>query len=70
MGVQEGRGQLNKALKELMLRWAETQSSWNDAMSRQFEEKFLRQLELDLRHATGAMDQMAVILHQIHRDCE
>jgi hypothetical protein len=30
----------------------------------------LEPIERDLRTAVGAMDQMAVLLHQIYRDCE
>jgi len=70
MGVYEGRGQLNKSMKELMHRWIETKSSWDDIRSRQFEEEHLISLESDLRNALSAMDHMAVILNQIHRDCE
>ena len=28
MGVYEGRGQLSKSIKELLLRWNETRMSW------------------------------------------
>jgi len=70
MGVYEGRGQLNKALKELLHRWIETKSSWDDIRARQFEETYLTPLETDLRSALAAMDHMAIILSQIDRDCE
>ena len=70
MGVYEARGSLDKAFKELMLKWAEVKMSWDDPMSRAFEEKFLASMQMDLRNATGAMDQMAVLLHQIYHDCE
>ncbi len=70
MGVFEGRAQLGKSMKELMLHWSETKMSWDDSQSKQFEEKFLAPMEADLRNAVGAMDHMAVILQQIRRDCE
>ncbi len=70
MGVYEGRGTLGKALKELLARWAETRVSWDDAVSRQFEEKYLRPLESDLKSALGALDHMATVLQQVQRDCE
>jgi hypothetical protein len=70
MGVYEARGSLDKAFKELMLKWAEVKMSWDDPMSRSFEERFLASLQMDLRNAMGAMDQMAVLLHQIYHDCE
>lgn len=70
MGVHEGMGQLSKAMKELSMRWNETKSGWGDANAREFEKKFLEPIERDMRAAVGAMDQMAVLLHQIYRDCE
>ncbi|MGH7213576.1 MAG: hypothetical protein ACREIT_02250 [Tepidisphaeraceae bacterium] len=70
MGVHEGRGQLSKAMKELMLHWAETKSSWSDPRGEEFEKKYLEPLEQSLRGAAGAMDQMATLLATIRRDCE
>lgn len=69
MGVHEGRGQLTRALAELMLRWNETKVSWDDANSRHFEKTVLEPLELDLRSALSAMDHMSQLLGQIRRDC-
>src|SRR5688500_13000250 len=51
MGVHEARGTLSKAMKELMLRWSDVKSNWDDVQSRQFEETYLRNLEADLRVA-------------------
>lgn len=69
MGVYEARGMLEKSMKELTLKWAETRHSWDDAMSRAFEEKYLANLQMDMRNAVGAMDQMAVLLQQAYHDC-
>jgi hypothetical protein len=70
MGVYEGRGQLSKQMKLLLMRWSETRSEWDDANAEQFERTFLQPMEMDLRSATSAMDQMAVLIGQIKRDCE
>lgn len=70
MGVHEGRGQLAKAMKELMHRWLDTKSNWRDAVSEKFEEDHLRPLEMDLKAATAAMDHAGQVLAQARRDCE
>ena len=70
MGVHESRGNLTKAFKELMLRWAETKGQWNDARSEQFEQQYLFELENDLRQAGSAMDQIGILINQARRDCE
>jgi predicted secreted Zn-dependent protease len=69
MGVYEGRGQLAKATKELLSRWAETKGDWDDAVSQNFEKRFLVMLEMDIRAATSAMDTMAQVLAAVRRDC-
>ena len=70
MSVHESRGNLAKALKELSLRWAEARRNWDDAQALDFEDKYMRELEANLRSAGSAMDQMAVLLTQAKRDCE
>ncbi|HEX2972331.1 MAG TPA: hypothetical protein VHP11_08350 [Tepidisphaeraceae bacterium] len=70
MGVYEGRAQLTKAMKQLRLQWTQTTSEWHDTMSKDFEEKHLLTLEMDLKSALSAMDHMATLLQQAHRDCE
>lgn len=69
MGVYEGRGQLAKATKELLARWAETKGDWDDSVSQNFEKRFLVALEMDVRSATAAMDIMAQVLTTVKRDC-
>jgi len=70
MSVHESRGNLAKAIKELTLRWTEARQNWDDAQALDFEDKFIRELEANIRSAGSAMDQIAVLLTQARRDCE
>lgn len=70
MGVYEGRGQLSRAMKELMQKWLDAKSSWDDVNAERFDEKYLQPLEHDLRTAVSAMDTMAVLISQAHHDCD
>jgi hypothetical protein len=70
MGMHEGRARLGKSVRELLGRWAQTRTHWNDAQAKAFETRNLVPLEMDLRQAVGAMDQMAQVLQQIRRDCQ
>jgi hypothetical protein len=70
MGVYEGRGNLSKAMKTLLTRWADARMEWNDSRAVEFEQKFLQPLEVDLRSAVGAMDHMAVLLAKIRQECQ
>lgn len=69
MGMVEGRATLRKSMKELMMRWAETKSQWNDANAAAFESKYLVPLEADAKKAVNAMDQMSQILQRIKQEC-
>ncbi len=70
MGVYEGRGQLSRGMKDLLNRWTEAKSSWDDANSERFEEKYMLPLEQGMRTAVSAMDTMAVLIAQAHHDCD
>ena len=69
MGVEDGAGRLNKAMRELMARWEEARTGWDDAVSRGFEGRYLGPLAMDVKTATAAMSQMAALLDRIRRDC-
>lgn len=69
MGVYEGRGQIGKSMKELMQKWIETKSDWDDSMSEKIENDCLRLLEMDVRNASGAMEHIAQVIAQIKSDC-
>jgi hypothetical protein len=70
MGLEESRGKIGRGMRDLMALWASTQVHWNDDNTKAFEEKYLRSMEMDIKVAAGAMDQMAALLSQIRRECE
>jgi hypothetical protein len=70
MGVYEARGQLSKAMKDLILRWNEAKMDWDDAAARAFETNVLEPLERDAKNAATAMDSAAEVIAQVRRECE
>jgi hypothetical protein len=70
MGLQESRGKLSRSLQDLTALWVSTRVHWSDANAEAFEEKYLKPLEMDVRVAASAMDEMASLLTKIRRDCE
>ncbi len=69
MSLQASRVRLEHALQELLVRWDEVKARWDDAMSRDFEERHLRPLEPRIRNAMAAMEKMAEKLDRARRDC-
>lgn len=70
MGLYEGRGNLNKGLKDLMARWYMTRQDWSDVVADEFEKKYLEPMEVALKSAISAMDQMAQTLSRVDSDCK
>lgn len=70
MGVYEARGQLSKALKDLVLRWNEAKMDWDDSAAREFEKEVLELLQRDARNAVSAIDSAAEVLAEVRRECE
>ena len=69
MGVYEGRGQLTKAMRDLLFRWQEARGAWDDPVSKDVEEKFIVPLEQHMKNALSAMDHMGAVLQQVKHDC-
>jgi hypothetical protein len=70
MGLYEGRGNLNKGFKDLSLRWQATKQDWDDSVSEEFEKTYIEPVEMALRTAISAMDQVAQVLSRVDRDCK
>jgi hypothetical protein len=70
MGLYEGRGNLNKSLKDLLMKWDQTKLDWSDEVAEEFEKNYLEPLEMTLQQAVAAMDHMAQVLAKVDRDCK
>jgi hypothetical protein len=70
MAMQDSRAKLARGIRDLMELWSATKMEWNDANAVHFEEAFLQPLQMDLRSAANAMDQMAALLSQIQHQCD
>lgn len=70
MSLTIASGQLSDARKTLLARWDGLRRTWNDDVASRFEERFIAQLDRDLRDAAQAMGQMDGKLRQIRRECE
>ena len=68
--LNTGEGRLTRATKRLKEQWAETKSHWDDAMSQQFEESFLRPLGPEVQLAVAAIHRLAELLEDAEKECE
>jgi hypothetical protein len=70
MSLAMGSAQLQDARKTLLMRWSTLRQSWSDGVADRFEDRFVAQLDRELRDAAAAMAQMDTRIRQIRRECE
>jgi len=64
--LSTGRIKLHSAMKTLKARWETTQTDWNDAVSREFEENTFVPLEQQVAATLRAIDRLAQAIEQLH----
>ena len=57
------------AMKDLMVHWDHTASTWKDAARSGFEKDFLQELIPAVRAASNAVQQIEELLRQAQREC-
>ena len=65
MGLFEGKGQLDRATKDLMVRWSVVRTSWRDNVAADFEQQTLVPLQQHVKNATSAMSSAASLIARI-----
>lgn len=69
MGLQDGRGRIARAAKDLSTAWSSAKHEWRDANAQRLEEQLISQLDQRVKMAITAMDQMFLLAEQIKREC-
>ena len=57
------------AMKDLLVHWERTASTWKDEARTGFEKDFLQELIPAIRAASNAVQQIEELLRQVHREC-
>lgn len=70
MSARTSAAQLIQAMKELSVEWGQTKEHWRDIKSREFEEKFLSELPVQINRAVAAIEEIEAIMRKVHSDCE
>jgi hypothetical protein len=70
MNAAGSAANLVQAMKNLNLAWQETQSSWHDIKSQEFEKHYVEPLPGHVASAITVMEEIDLILNKIRSDCE
>jgi hypothetical protein len=65
-----GRGKLYGTLKDLRLRWEDTERLWDDPVRRDFEENIWIPLVGQAQAAIRGIDRLEQVLRQMQNECE
>lgn len=69
MSATDSKGRLVEAAKILNAQWQAVQELWQDSNAVHFEKHVMEPLELEIKNALLAMDQIEMALTQARRDC-
>jgi hypothetical protein len=58
------------ATKELLRRWDETRHSWQDQKAREFEQKYIAELQSSVERAGPVFDHLDKLVNKVRTDCE
>jgi uncharacterized protein YukE len=68
--MSASQNRLMSLTNNLRAEWEQTKSYWNDAKSREFEERFLQKLIPAVNQAISNIESLERTLQKIHADCE
>jgi hypothetical protein len=56
--------------RELLSRWRQTREHWMDAKAREFDERFMLELESMVKSATTGIANLDAVIGKVRSDCE
>jgi len=56
--------------KELMTRWQQTRECWMDAKAREFDERYILELESMVKSAATGIAHLEGVIRKVRSDCE
>ena len=68
--MSAGSSRISALTKELYVQWQQTKTYWNDAKTREFEQKYLQELFSTVEKTVTVIDDLEKLLGKIRKDCE
>jgi hypothetical protein len=70
MSTSASGARLAALTKELLGRWRQTREYWLDDKAREFEERYVLELESTVRSAANSIANLEKVIRKIRSDCE
>jgi len=70
MSTSASGARLAALTKELLNRWQQTRECWMDAKAREFDERYMLELESMVKSATTGIANLESVIRNVRSDCE
>ena len=70
LGTSASGARLEALTKELLGRWRQTRECWMDAKAREFDERYMLELESMVRSAATNIANLESVIRKVRSDCE
>lgn len=70
MKLSTGRIKLNSAMKTLALHWEQTKTTWNDPVSRDFDENHFEPLAEQVGTTLRAIDRLGEVIEKVYQELQ
>ena len=70
MSTSASGARLATLTKELLNRWQQTREHWMDDKAREFDDRYMLELESMVRSATASIANLEGVIRRVRSDCE
>jgi len=70
MSTSASGARLAALTKELLNRWQQTRECWMDGKAREFDERYMLELESMVKSATTGIANLEGVIRKVRSDCE
>ncbi len=70
MSTSASGARLAALTKELLNRWQQTRECWMDAKAREFDERYILELESMVKSAATGIAHLEGVIRKVRSDCE
>lgn len=70
MNLAGNKSRLTAITKGLLVKWQETKNYWQDAKSREFEQRYVTELLANMDKTVTVIEKLDELLNKVRKDCE
>ncbi len=68
--LETGGSSIYRAMENLQVAWLQVTESWDDSVSKNFQERYLETLIPEVKKSLDSINRMQLLLKQASKECE